>query len=233
VNAPPPGPAAKRKRPWWLWAVAAVVALLVLGSLFGEDDEQLADRAQTTTAATAPAPTPITTEPAQTLDDARAAVAADDYRQAVSIARDIDDASLLHVRRLIANRLARRVFSALRAADRPRAQTLLRQADRYPTTALTRRARANYRAARDRAAQRAQARRDAAAQRRRDAAAQRAAEEAAQAPPAQSDGCDPNYSGCVPIYPPDVNCPEVAGPVDSLGSDPHGLDRDNDGVACE
>lgn len=46
-------------------------------------------------------------------------------------------------------------------------------------------------------------------------------------------GCDPNYSGCVPAYPPDVNCPDVAGPVTVLGSDPHGLDGNGDGVGCE
>jgi hypothetical protein len=46
---------------------------------------------------------------------------------------------------------------------------------------------------------------------------------------AAASACHPNYSGCVPAYPPDVNCPEVAGPVQVTGSDPHGLDRDNDG----
>lgn len=45
--------------------------------------------------------------------------------------------------------------------------------------------------------------------------------------------CDPGYSGCVPVFPPDVNCPDVDGPVTVTGSDPHGLDRDGDGVACE
>jgi hypothetical protein len=46
-------------------------------------------------------------------------------------------------------------------------------------------------------------------------------------------GCDPGYSGCVPPFPPDINCPDVNGPVTVTGSDPHGLDRDGDGVACE
>lgn len=58
--------------------------------------------------------------------------------------------------------------------------------------------------------------------------------------PDQGGGCDPNYSGCVPIAS-DVDCaggsgdgPEyVAGPVDVIGSDRYGLDRDNDGVGCE
>jgi Protein of unknown function (DUF2510) len=48
-----------------------------------------------------------------------------------------------------------------------------------------------------------------------------------------SSECDPNYSGCVPSYPPDVDCGEISGPVAVYGSDPHGLDADGDGSACE
>jgi hypothetical protein len=48
-----------------------------------------------------------------------------------------------------------------------------------------------------------------------------------------SSGCDPNYSGCVPAYPPDVDCAEVGESVSSYGTDPHGLDADGDGVGCE
>lgn len=52
-------------------------------------------------------------------------------------------------------------------------------------------------------------------------------------PPAQP-ACDPNYVGaCVPPYPPDVNCPSLPDNFGSVGSDPHRLDADNDGVACE
>lgn len=46
-------------------------------------------------------------------------------------------------------------------------------------------------------------------------------------------GCDPNYSPCVPTYPPDVDCAEVGGSVSVIGSDPHGLDADGDGIGCE
>jgi hypothetical protein len=52
-------------------------------------------------------------------------------------------------------------------------------------------------------------------------------------PPPTSASCDPNYSGCVPPYPPDVDCADVGGPVSVYGSDPHGLDADGDGVGCE
>jgi resuscitation-promoting factor RpfB len=53
-------------------------------------------------------------------------------------------------------------------------------------------------------------------------------------------GCDPNYTGCVPIAS-DVDCAGgsgngpayVAGPVQVVGTDVYGLDRDKDGVACE
>jgi micrococcal nuclease len=48
-------------------------------------------------------------------------------------------------------------------------------------------------------------------------------------------GCDPHYSGgCVPPYPPDLDCSQLD--VSGLrvkGEDPHGLDADGDGIACE
>lgn len=62
----------------------------------------------------------------------------------------------------------------------------------------------------------------------------------APAAPAAPSGCDPNYSGCVPIAS-DVDCAGgsgngpayVQGPVRVLGSDIYGLDRDSDGIGCE
>lgn len=46
--------------------------------------------------------------------------------------------------------------------------------------------------------------------------------------------CDPNYEGCVPLFPPDVNCgdPGVGTNIEITGDDPHGLDADNDGIGC-
>jgi hypothetical protein len=63
---------------------------------------------------------------------------------------------------------------------------------------------------------------------------------AAPAPPAGASGCDPNYSGCVPIAS-DVDCAGgsgngpayVQGPVQVIGTDVYDLDRDGDGVACD
>jgi len=47
-------------------------------------------------------------------------------------------------------------------------------------------------------------------------------------------GCDPNYQPCVAPYPPDLNCADIVTPVRVIGpNDPHGLDRDGDGRACE
>lgn len=47
--------------------------------------------------------------------------------------------------------------------------------------------------------------------------------------------CDPNYTGaCIAPYPPDLDCGEVAAEdFRSVGSDPHGFDGDDDGLACE
>lgn len=102
----------------------------------------------------------------------------------------------------------------------------------------------------DKAAAEAAARQAADTKAAQDAAAAKAAAEAAAkaaAPPAPvapvpgtNPGCDPNYSGCVPIAS-DVDCAGgsgngpayVRGPVRVIGQDIYGLDRDHDGVGCE
>ena len=46
--------------------------------------------------------------------------------------------------------------------------------------------------------------------------------------------CDPNYSGgCVPLVSYDLDCPDISFSVKVIGSDPHGFDRDRDGIGCE
>ena len=58
--------------------------------------------------------------------------------------------------------------------------------------------------------------------------------------PSWSQGCDPNYTPCVPIAS-DVDCAGgsgngpayVEGPVRVIGTDIYGLDRDGDGIGCE
>jgi hypothetical protein len=57
---------------------------------------------------------------------------------------------------------------------------------------------------------------------------------------AASDACDPNYDPCVPVAS-DVDCASgagngpayVEGPVQVIGKDIYGLDRDDNGVGCE
>jgi endonuclease YncB( thermonuclease family) len=55
--------------------------------------------------------------------------------------------------------------------------------------------------------------------------------------PPPSGKCDPNYVGCVPPYPPDLDCADIRAlglaPVRVIGSDPHRLDGDDDGIGCE
>jgi endonuclease YncB( thermonuclease family) len=51
-------------------------------------------------------------------------------------------------------------------------------------------------------------------------------------------GCDPSYPGaCVPPPPPDLDCADMRrlglAPVRVVGSDPHRLDGDGDGLGCE
>lgn len=55
------------------------------------------------------------------------------------------------------------------------------------------------------------------------------------APTALQGNCDPSYpTVCIPPPPPDLDCPEI--PFDDfkvLQPDPHGFDRDKDGIGCE
>jgi len=46
--------------------------------------------------------------------------------------------------------------------------------------------------------------------------------------------CDPNYSGvCIPINSPDLDCKDLPKNIKVVGSDPHRLDGDGDGIGCE
>jgi hypothetical protein len=57
---------------------------------------------------------------------------------------------------------------------------------------------------------------------------------------AEQQRCHPSYPDyCIPPPPPDLDCPDVTGRKpfrvrhDVRNPDPHGLDRDRDGRACE
>ncbi len=56
------------------------------------------------------------------------------------------------------------------------------------------------------------------------------------AKPKPASKCHPSYSPCLPIVG-DLNCPDVRAmgraPVDVIGPDEYGLDRDDDGLGCE
>jgi endonuclease YncB( thermonuclease family) len=49
--------------------------------------------------------------------------------------------------------------------------------------------------------------------------------------------CDPNYAGCIPVFPQDVDCSDLKrlglAPVKVIGKDIHRLDRDGDGKGCD
>ena len=53
--------------------------------------------------------------------------------------------------------------------------------------------------------------------------------------PTQENICDSSYPDvCIPQYPPDLDCGEIGySNFRVVGSDPHGFDRDNDGIGCE
>ena len=53
--------------------------------------------------------------------------------------------------------------------------------------------------------------------------------------PTKEINCDPSYPDvCIASYPPDLNCGDIGySNFRVIGSDPHGFDRDNDGIGCE
>jgi endonuclease YncB( thermonuclease family) len=48
--------------------------------------------------------------------------------------------------------------------------------------------------------------------------------------------CDPNYQGCIPAFPPDLDCTDIKklglAPIRVIGVDVHKFDGDGDGVGC-
>jgi len=53
----------------------------------------------------------------------------------------------------------------------------------------------------------------------------------------RSSACDSNYAGCIPVFPPDLNCSQIKAmglaPVRVLGRDVHKLDGDGDSYGCD
>jgi endonuclease YncB( thermonuclease family) len=49
--------------------------------------------------------------------------------------------------------------------------------------------------------------------------------------------CNPNYQGCIPPYPPDLDCTDIKrmglAPIRVIGRDVHKFDGDGDGIGCD
>ena len=64
-----------------------------------------------------------------------------------------------------------------------------------------------------------------------------AAGSAANATTSSDAKCDPNYQGCLPPYPPDLDCSDIKkmglAPIRVIGVDVHKLDGDGDGIGCD
>lgn len=239
------------KRNWWKWALGAFGVLVVV-SILVEDPEQDAKatakpvpkvvldvssppalvRADSVEVSGTVVPARATVEVG--LDDADAEPADVGPDGAFTARVDLDDlgengittSARLGSRRAVSVRIVveRRLSAAEVAESRERVRKRRAAAARERARRATARiARAERRAARQAAAEE-----------------RRAAREQAEAEPApEASGCDPNYSGCVPIAS-DVDCeggsgdgPEYTGVVTVTGSDIYDLDSDSDGTACE
>ena len=55
--------------------------------------------------------------------------------------------------------------------------------------------------------------------------------------PKSNNKCDSNYQGCIPQYPPDLDCSEIKklglAPIRVIGVDVHKFDGDGDGIGCD
>lgn len=238
------------KKSWWKWALGAFGVLIVV-SILVEDPEQDAK------ATAKPVPRIVldlssppavvkadsvalsgTVIPARAtveveLDNSDAEPANVDADGTFTARVDLDDLGengittsarlgnrrAVSVRIVVERRLSPAELAAQRERVRKRRAAVARERERREAERL---ARAERRAARQAAAD-----------------ARRAEREAAEAEAEAPSGCDPNYSGCVPIAS-DVDCeggsgdgPAYTGVVTVTGSDIYDLDSDSDGTACE
>ncbi|WP_251046002.1 hypothetical protein [Arthrobacter sp. ISL-85] len=226
-------------------AVAAVVLLLTgcatQASLRVAAGPVSESAATTPTATATPTATPIADTPCTSVD-ARQASAGSSY-----VCTKDESGRLVWLEASASKRVTDKLAAAAAAkaaADKAAAEKVA--ADKAAADKA-----AEDKAAEDKAAEEDAARQAAEAKAAQDAAAAKAAAEAAAkaaAPPAPAaqpvpgtnPGCDPNYSGCVPIAS-DVDCAGgsgngpayVRGPIQVTGRDIYGLDADHDGIACE
>ena len=162
-------------------AVGAVICGLIGCGSERSDDVPPDEQARSGPTVTEAQPPRRRTAPAASIAAARNAVDAGRYRRALAAAQPLGTAIESEIRERIANRVARRALAALRDGSRVDARALLRQADRYPSTNLTRAARIAYADSLARDRQRArdlQARADESIRRRREAGRRAAAQRA-------------------------------------------------------
>lgn len=239
------------KRNWWKWALGAFAALLVLAAIVGEDEEpdtakakpsprvtlEIAPVAQVVKAKTVAlsgkvTPVRATVEVGTGHATTEIDVAADGaFSTDVELPRlgenDVTASARLGSRRaatariVVERRLSRAEVAAKRERVRKRREAAARERERREA------ARADRLAAKQEAAEKRAAREAA------------AAEPEPTPDPEPTSGCDPNYSGCVPIAS-DVDCeggsgdgPAYTGVVTVIGTDLYDLDSDSDGTACE
>ena len=230
-------------RSWW----SVLVAVLLAASLGGCGQAPARDHAATGRAPTA---TPAAVSTRAVRAHARQLAAKGKYAAAAAA---LAAAGLRHdaakVRRTGARALAR---SAQRALTRGRLATAKRLAAQSRRLRRTAAASAVIAAVDTRIAQAKAAERIARDQRTCTSAEKRAVRDGAGTPPGcetyvpeptppPAGECDPNYTGaCLNPDSPDYDCeggsgngPDYTGPVQSVGSDPYGLDADGDGAACE
>jgi hypothetical protein len=237
----------KLRRRWVL--LAGVILLALIGAVSGDAEDEPAERAAALgTAAPRSTPAPQSTPTPDPGAEARALARRGRYDAAIAAyeAAGLDDEAD-RVRRRGARALNR---SARRALTRGRHTTAKRLATRSRRLHRTAAARAIIASADAQAAAARERARIARDRRTCSAAEKRTVREGGGTPPGcagyvppqpEEEACDPNYSGaCLKPGSPDYDCaggsgdgPDYTGPVQVVGSDPHDLDRDGDGAACE
>ena len=228
---------ARRKRPWWHWALGAFAGLLILSALFGADDKKPAKAAATTTTAGTPHDQPGAPPPPRpSRERVRQPMTAGRRR---GLTRDRCRCERARRDQKPHRKPDRAAGGRRGAVRRPRrlaparAGRPLPDDQAHPDRAIQLHRREGARR-RTRAARTA-----AAAQRRRDASCCRAAKRRAAREQAAS-ACDPSYAGAGLSRSADYDCeggsgngPDYTGTVQVVGDDHFDLDRDGDGTGCE
>ncbi|GGH90316.1 hypothetical protein ACFFGR_12865 [Arthrobacter liuii] len=219
TNAVTPAQAARRKapNPSLVAGAAAAVVLLLAGCGAPQASLSAATAPASKSATATPTATPIADTPCSTVNGQQV------FAESTYVCTKHESGRLVWLEAA----QSKRVTDKLAAAAAAKAAADKAAADKASAEEAARQA-AAAKAAADKAAA--------------DAAAKAATPQApvAQPVPGTNPGCDPNYSGCVPIAS-DVDCAGgsgngpayVRGPIQVTGRDIYGLDSDHDGIACE